>query len=64
MVSEVRQKQINSYRAKMYDKVNMDIKKGERERWKALAASCGLSLPRYLSALVDLDEQQQLLPRV
>ena len=40
---------------KTYDKLNINVKKGERERIKAYAESKGLSLNAYVTGLIYKD---------
>lgn len=45
----------NRYRAKAYDQLNIQVPKGERERYKAQAAAHGLSLNAYIVSLLEAD---------
>lgn len=53
--SKAHQKASNKYQAKAYDRMNLLVKKGERERIKAYAESKGLSLNAYVTGLIYKD---------
>lgn len=63
MVSKAQKKAVLKYRTGHYDKICIEVKQGERDRWKAAAAACGLSLSKYLQALVDADAHQHIILR-
>lgn len=41
------------YRAKAYDRVELLLKKGLRDRWKARAEAQGLSLTSYITQVME-----------
>ncbi len=45
----------DKYNKKNYDQVNINVKKGEREKIKAHAESKGLSLNAYITGLIYKD---------
>ena len=45
----------NKYNAKAYDRININVKKGEREKIKAYAESKGKSLNQYITELIEKD---------
>lgn len=51
----------NKYNAKTYERLNILVKKGERERIKAYAESKGLSLNAYVTGLIykDMGEENK-----
>ena len=59
--SKAHQKASNKYQAKAYDRMNLLVKKGEREKIKAYAESKGLSLNAYVTGLIykDLGEENK-----
>ena len=47
-----RSKYINTYVRNKYDRITLQVPKGTKEEWKALAADNGLSLNEYICRLV------------
>jgi len=45
----------NKYNTKAYDRININVKKGEREKIKAYAESKGKSLNTYVTGLIYKD---------
>lgn len=43
------------YRAKSYDVMQVTVKKGQRDKYKAQAAAHGLSLNAYIISLLERD---------
>lgn len=41
------------YREKMYDQINVTVKKGLRDHWKACAEAQGLSLTSYITQVME-----------
>lgn len=41
------------YRDKVYDQINITVKKGLRDRWKACAETQGLSLTAYITQVME-----------
>lgn len=57
--SKAHQKASNKYQAKAYDRMNLLVKKGEREKIKAYAESKGLSLNAYVTGLIYKDMESE-----
>lgn len=52
----------NKYNHSNYDRININVLKGERDRLKALAAAQGKSLNQYVVDAIDAaDNQEELL---
>ena len=47
------------YNQKTYDKLQINVKKGEREKIKAYAESKGLSLNAYVTGLIYKDMENE-----
>lgn len=43
----------DKYRAKNYDQINITVKKGLRDHWKACAERQGLSLASYITQVMQ-----------
>ncbi len=43
----------DKYRAKAYDQINIQVPKGTRDRWRALAEQEGKSLTAYIVSRVE-----------
>ena len=43
----------DKYRAKTYDQINIQVPKGTRDRWRALAEQEGKSLTAYIVSRVE-----------
>lgn len=50
----------NKYNAKAYDRIALQVKKGQREVIRQHAASKGLSLNGYINQLIDDDMKKPL----
>ena len=48
----------NEFIAKAYDRVNLTLPKGQKEKIKAHAESKGMSLNGYINKLIDDDMKQ------
>lgn len=48
----------NKYNAKAYDRIALQVKKGQREVIRAYAESQGLSLNGYINKLIEQDMKQ------
>ena len=48
----------NKYNTKTYDRINVNVKKGEREKIKAYAESKGMSLNAYICNLIEKDMKE------
>lgn len=53
MASEAQLKANHKYRAKAYDQINIQVAKGTRDRWRALAEQEGKSLTAYIVSRVE-----------
>ena len=52
-VSKKQQACVNRYMVKNYDRINLAVPKGERDRYKALAARLGLSVNQLFIQAVE-----------
>lgn len=52
-VSKKQQACVNRYMAKNYDRINLAVPKGERDRYKALAARLGVSVNQLFIQAVE-----------
>ena len=57
-VSEAQIRANHKYRAKTYDQIQVQVKKGKRDEYRAQAAARGLSLNAYIIALLEADKAQ------
>lgn len=63
-VSKAQQACVARYNAKNYDRIEIKVKKGEKEGLQALAAKQGMSLNAFITAAIDnYIEQLKLPPR-
>lgn len=46
----------NEYIKEKYDRINLTVPKGEKERIKAKAAAQGMSVNEYINKLIDNDK--------
>lgn len=53
MATEAQIRANHKYRAKNYDQLNLQLKKGLREHWKACAEAQGLSLTAYITQVME-----------
>lgn len=53
--SEAQKNATLKYKAKTYEKLNLDVKIGTKDKWKAQAAKQGLSLTAYITKLIEKD---------
>ncbi len=53
MVSEAQGRATRKYRAKAYDRIEVTVPKGTRDRWRALAEEEGKSLNAYIVSRVE-----------
>ena len=53
MVSEAQGRATRKYRAKAYDRIEVQVPKGTRDRWRALAEAEGKSLNAYIVSRVE-----------
>lgn len=54
--SEAQKKATLKYRDKAYDQMNLQVKKGMKDIYKAQAAARGLSLNAYIIGLLEADK--------
>lgn len=50
------QKYINDFKKEKYDNLSVNLPKGYKEKFKAIAAKEGLSMAGYIKRLVDENE--------
>lgn len=50
----------NKYNVKSYDRIALNVKKGQREAIKAYAEAQGLSINSYINKLIEADMKQGL----
>ena len=55
-VSEAQIRANNKYRAKAYDVIQITVKKGLREKYKAQAVAHDMSLTAYIISLLEADK--------
>ena len=53
MASEAQVRAAMKYRAKAYDRIELQVPKGTRDRWRALAEAEGKSLNAYIVSRVE-----------
>ena len=53
--SEAQKRATLKYKAKAYDQMNLQLKKGTKEIFKAQAAKRGMSLNAYIISLIEKD---------
>ena len=53
--SEAQKNATLKYKAKTYEKINLDVKIGTKAIWKEQAAKRGLSLTAYITHLIEKD---------
>lgn len=53
LYSEAQMKANHKYRAKAYDRIEVTVPKGTRDRWRALAEQEGKSLNSYIVSRVE-----------
>jgi len=54
-------KAANKYNHSNYDRININVPKGERDRLKAVAAAQGKSLNQYVTDAIDAAEQPEVI---
>ena len=52
-VSKAQQKAVNKYMKANYDRVNLTVIKGQKEKIKAAADACGESVNAYINKAID-----------
>lgn len=53
MTSDAQMRANHKYRAKAYDRIELTVPKGTRDRWRALADAEGKSLTAYIVSRVE-----------
>lgn len=53
MTSDAQMRATRKYRAKAYDRIELQVPKGTRDRWRALAEQEGKSLTAYIVSRVE-----------
>ena len=53
MATEAQMRANHKYRAKTYDRIELQVPKGTRDRWRALAEMEGKSLTAYIVSRVE-----------
>ncbi len=56
--SEAQKRATLKYKAKNYDQMNLQLKKGAKDIYKAQAAKRGLSLNAYIIQLIEKDMEE------
>lgn len=56
--SEAQKNATLKYRDKAYDRIEFNVKKGNKETYKEQAAKRGMSLQAYIISLIEKDMQQ------
>lgn len=54
----------NKYNAKAYDRINLVVRKGQKEQIQEYAKEKGMSLNAYINALIQADMDEHLTPGV
>ena len=52
-VSKAQQKAVNKYVRENYDRINVNMPKGKKEKIQALAANLGISVNAYINTAID-----------
>lgn len=55
-VSKKQQACVNRYIGKAYDRINLTVPKGQKEKIKARAESKGMSVNAYINDLIERDK--------
>lgn len=58
MVSDAQKKATSKYKSKVYDKIELRVRKGNRDIIKARAEKLGMSVNEYLNDLITKDLEQ------
>lgn len=53
MISESKRRADKKWREKAYDRISIQVPVGLRDRWKAAASDCGLSLRQLIVTAVE-----------
>ena len=57
-VSKAQQAAVNRYMSKNYDRINLTMPKGKKERIHSRANTLGLSVNGYINQVIDEDLEQ------
>ena len=52
-ISKAQQKAVNKYVKENYDRINVNMPKGKKEKIQEQAAVCGMSVNAYINAAID-----------
>jgi predicted HicB family RNase H-like nuclease len=58
MISDAQKKATSKYKSKVYDKIELRVRKGNRDIIKARAEKLGMSVNEYLNDLITKDLEQ------
>lgn len=58
MISDAQKKATAKYKSKVYDKIELRVRKGNRDIIKARAEKLGVSVNEYLNDLITKDLEQ------
>lgn len=58
MISDAQKKATAKYKSKVYDKIELRVRKGNRDIIKARAEKLGMSVNEYLNDLITKDLEQ------
>lgn len=61
-VSKAQQKAVNKYMSENYDRINLVVPKGRRDKLRAKAEAAGKSLNSYLIGLIEGEAPQYITP--
>lgn len=53
--SEAQKRATLKYKSKAYDRFELQLKKGLKDKYKAQADKCGMSLNAYIVSLIEAD---------
>mgnify|MGYP002576316244 CR=1 FL=1 len=62
--SEAKKKATIKYQKKTYDRIELKVKKGEKEKIKARAAELGISVNTYMIELIKKDLEEIIITLV
>lgn len=57
-ISKAQMAAVAKYQKKAYDDVRLRVRKGEREKWKSMATSQGLSINQFVVKSVEKEIQR------
>ena len=59
--SEAQKRATMKYKAKVYEHIDLTVKKGQRDIYKAQAAAHGMSLNAYIVSLLEKDKTGEIV---